>query len=167
MNRAISLRTVTDAAFPLEIAPLSPGVLNAAQAAGTSSAKCSCSFFRVWNDLATGQVGSVAHAWHAAASAFRTQLGLLQRSLGYHCCCCWCLWAVLCEARWRCPRGLGSECVLQAGKAVQHLLLLLPICPPALTDALWVWRPWWLGLLPSDYWGSLEKSICRKMVVMQ
>lgn len=39
------------------------------------------------------------------------------------------------------PGGwFGSDCVLQAGKTVQHLLLSLPLCPSNLTDdALWVW----------------------------
>lgn len=44
MSRAVSLCTVTDAAFPLEIALQSPGVSDAALAAGPSSVTCSHSF---------------------------------------------------------------------------------------------------------------------------
>lgn len=158
MSRAVSLCTVTDAAFPLEIALQSPGVSDAALAAGPSSVMCSHSFLD-------------SLRWLSNRTAWLFPFCLTGYCLSRHVpagpppevtvipllLLCWCLWAAFCEARWRCSRGFGSDCVLQAGKAVQHLLLSLPICPPNLTDALWVWWPWWLGFLPSDYW-SLENQ---------
>ena len=125
-------------------------------------------FQTVGDDLATWQAGSVSRAWHAAAaSACRSQQGLLQRSLWYLCCGCWRLWATLCEARWRCSRGLGSDYVLQAGKAVLYLLPLLPDLPSYLNwcsvglETLVTW------IFAIQLFRKPRKSICRDIVVIQ
>lgn len=52
-----------------------------------------------------------------------------------------CPWAILCEARWRRSRGLGSDCGLRPGETAHQLLLLLLLSLSVLTQALWIWRP--------------------------
>lgn len=54
-----------------------------------------------------------------------------------------CPWAILCEARWRRSRGLGSDCGLRPGETAHQLLVLLLLSLSVLTQALWIWRPEW------------------------
>lgn len=134
---------------------LGPGVSAAAQAAGPSSAEgkcCSRGFSHGLRWLSNRAGRLFPCAWHAAASAFGSQLGLLQRSLWHHCCCCWCLWTRCVKQDGDAPGRSALMLLSRPGK----LLLLLPLSPPVLSEALWVWRPWWLGFLPFDCWGLLE-----------
>jgi hypothetical protein len=90
-----------------ECSPGSPGLpmqLTLPGFSRISENSASPAFQTVWDDLATGQSGSVSLAGRTAASAGRSQLGLLQRSLWCHCYCC--LQAMLLEARRSCSMGL-------------------------------------------------------------
>lgn len=109
-------------------------------------------FQTVWDDLATEQAGPVFLYTTSCCFSRQVSAGPPPEATAVF---AWCLWAALCEARWSYSRGASSDdCVLQAGKAVLHLLLFLPISPPALTESLgletlvtWILAIWLLRAL--------------------
>lgn len=168
MSRTVSLCAVTDAAFPLEIALQSPGVSDAALAAGPSSAKCFHSFLDSprWLSNRTAWLFPLPNTLLPQPS--RPSWASSRGHSDTAAVACWCLWAAFCEARWRCSRGLVRLWLCVAGwessSASVTLSTSLPFqlnwwCSVGLvTLVTWIFTIWLL---------KLRDSTCRKMVVMQ